>query len=268
MTCAAIVLAALLAPRQLGVDEEYVPRIGDEAIIGCYIKAELKPPGLGNNGRVSVGAADCFSSIANARKAMESLNSTELLDPCPESYRPRAGTRAKVLDIYPLRIRMGDEDLPLRVLRIKVLEGEFKDKTLYVESANVLRLSGHPAKKPASRDKLARDRPATPSGDLALTDLVVGRVFGDAFKISGRFRNTSPGSLKSLQVVISFEDAQGRLISSHTALCQPDTIDLGGNGDFQGLAQLESSFHHVKLEFRTYDKSIPWVDRSGKNAHP
>jgi hypothetical protein len=124
-----------------------------------------------------------------------------------------------------------------------------------------------PTKKRSVR-RSAQAAPLPPDTKLVLTDLVLNpSASGNLVNVSARFRNTSDAPLKGTLVTISFEDRDGRLIRSQTAFCMPDTIDAGGIGSFEAIAENDARIAGAKLDFKTLEKSIPWVDRSGKDAH-
>jgi hypothetical protein len=109
---------------------------------------------------------------------------------------------------------------------------------------------------------------APANAKVVLTDLA-SEPIGGAVKISGRFQNTSDEPLKGTWVDISVEDRAGKLLQSSTCVGQPDTIEPGERGSFLALLlENDSRAAGVKLNFRTYERAIPWVDRSGKDAHP
>jgi hypothetical protein len=91
--------------------------------------------------------------------------------------------------------------------------------------------------------------------------------FNDSWTISGRFRNASVAPMESVRVRISFEDKSGKLVRSQMWFCLPSTIEAGEDGSFDTIAEGDARIDHVKLDFMNLDKSIPWIDRSGKNAH-
>ena len=69
-------------------------------------------------------------------------------------------------------------------------------------------------------------------------------------------------------MTIAFEDRAGKLVRSQTAFCQPNAIEPGETGIAEAIAESDDRIVGVKLEFKTLENSIRWVDRSGKNAHP
>jgi hypothetical protein len=107
-----------------------------------------------------------------------------------------------------------------------------------------------------------------PNAKLVLTDLAVNpNSFTKMVAISGRFRNTSDGPLKSVRVAIAVEDQAGKMLQSVTWFCLPGTIEPGEIGTFETMLENDPSAVGVKLDFNDVHRSIPWIDRSGKNAH-
>jgi hypothetical protein len=68
-------------------------------------------------------------------------------------------------------------------------------------------------------------------------------------------------------VSIAVENAAGKMIESATAFCLPLTIEPGGTGTFQTIIEKNPDAFRVRLDFKDYERAIPWVDRSGKDAH-
>jgi hypothetical protein len=107
-----------------------------------------------------------------------------------------------------------------------------------------------------------------PTGDLVLTDLAVNSSAGGTYvEVEGRFRNTSGRDLQRIRVTVFMEDRAGKLVKSESTFCQPTTISSGGVGSFSVMAAANTRYAQVKMEFLGHEKAIPWIDRSGKDAH-
>lgn len=111
------------------------------------------------------------------------------------------------------------------------------------------------------------DEAATATGSkLVLTDLVLSPI-GIGFTVEGRFKNVSDEPLKNLRIEVSLEDSVGRFLGTITGYATPDTISPGKLGTFKALDLNHQNVDHAKLEFTTSGESIPWADKSGKDAH-
>ena len=154
------------APVELRVDGSYVAKPGDRAVLGLYRRAQLA-----GGRREPVLSADCYSTIERMREHLEiDIDGSEaLLDREPESSSPRAGTAALVTEARDLTYsgRRGEEQS--RVLRVQVLDGEFKGRSFYVSSYCVLRFvdaDGNPVGPEAIAKAMAR-RSKPPAGRVA-----------------------------------------------------------------------------------------------------
>jgi hypothetical protein len=139
------------------------------------------------------------------------------------------------------------------------------------DNANTRVSMGEDRSRTAAKERSTR-RGATaavaPNAKLELTDLVVNpNAVTKMAAISGRFRNTSQGPLSSLMVTIAVEDQAGKLLRSFTWFCLPSTIEPGEVGTFETIVENDPAADAIKLYFKDIYQAIPWIDRSGKNAH-
>lgn len=257
---------------QAGADAAYKPKAGDRGVLGQLYRDEEALDG----GEEVILRAECFSSLEAAREAAEILfgdERSDAVDPMPDAYYPRAGTAVKVAGIQPLTyIGREGKTVRSRVIKVLVLEGEFKGKTLYTRWSFVMPPAdvAPVARRQAAgkRRKSAPGRPApVKDSKLTLTDLAVEPGVFQRSTVSGRFRSTSALALESVQVHVIVEDADGRMIQSQTWFCQPNAIEPGAIGTFETIVKTDPRAARVRLDFRTFDRAIPWTDKSGKDAH-
>lgn len=265
MILATTLLAASVV-LQVRVDDDYTPKPGDRAVLGLHITDG------GGPGRTDyVMRAECFSTLENARlsAACDDEEEGRFLDTIPDAYMPRVGTPVEIIDVQPLSFSRGGKVIKGRAFKVRVLGGEFKGRVFFVRRSNIVRLIGDQG-KPAAAVAKRRAAPgrAPVAGDLVLTDLVANRNGVTKFvAISGRFRNTSGAALKGTMVSIIVEDGSGKMLRSTSWFCQPVEIEPGDVGTFEVILEDDPAAAGVKLDFKTIEKAIPWVDRSGKDAH-
>ena len=178
--------------------------------------------------------------------------------------------------------RLDDEDWP--IAEIMIGSGILKGKRSWV-TLRRLRAANEPdPARPAMQgagevfaemraEVKRRRRPKAkapgPAGDIILTDLAANaNGFTKMVAISGRFRNESGAPLETVMVSIMIEDRAGKMLQSITWFCQPNTIDAGGIGTFETILEDNPRAARIRLDFRNSQKSIPWTDHSGKDAHP
>lgn len=138
MIASLLVLSASLAG-QAHVDPHYSPRAGDRAVVGLHVK-NGRPPGP----KEYVSRASCYSSLESFRHAIEvpAPEEGEFLRSYPDSYQPRPGAPVEVLEIVSCRYRARGEEDEIDVARVRIVEGEFKDRVFFVAPWNVLRIVG------------------------------------------------------------------------------------------------------------------------------
>ncbi len=182
----------------------------------------------------------------------------------------RAGTPVDVIDVQVFSYTRGGATLKGRAFKVRILQGEFKNRLFFVRASQIIRTIGAEAEPAVARPRRRRS-PApipAPAGDLILTDLAVNpSATGNWIVVQGRFQNISVRDLRSLRVRISLEDRSGQLVKAETAYCEPGSIAAGGSGSFQVMPEADTRYARVKVEFMDREQAIPWVDRSGKDAH-
>jgi hypothetical protein len=288
MSCATAVLAAFLLlqtpgtslagvgvpPKGPAIDQDYFPRVGDRAVLGG--------PPLGERKKIS--HAFCFSRVEGVQSYLDELKPDEgdpFADRWPDIYLPRIGTPVIVRELRTVRVRDGGETIPIAVARVQVLEGEFSNRTLFTAAVNVIRFNsdeggravpddqGRPravVKKRSSRR--TAPAPGQANAKIILSDLAVNpSPVTKMVAISGRFRNISDVPLKGIMVSIVVENRAGKMLRSTSWFCQPSTIDPGNVGTFETILEDDPEATQVKLDFKDLERAIPWIDRSGKDAH-
>jgi hypothetical protein len=138
----ALIVVALLSqidpsgPARAPVDCDYRPAAGDLALMGSVDREEES---AGRRARIE--PADCYGSADAAREAFELVVSREddRLDPAPDAYRIRAGTPATVRERRTVEIRRDGRPSKLFLYRVEVMQGEFKDRLLWVSGAGLFR---------------------------------------------------------------------------------------------------------------------------------
>lgn len=165
------------------------------------------------------------------------------------------------------------KDLTIVIGRLKRAEEMLSfdpDEYRRVQYAKSKRKSKVPSRPRPDPDRVERPKNAAvqPTGDLVLTDLAVNpSASGNFVNVQGRFRNSSGHDLQGLRVTVFMEDRAGKLVKSESAFCEPTTISSGGVGSFRVMPAADTRFVQVKVEFMGQEKAVPWVDRSGKDAH-
>jgi hypothetical protein len=86
-------------------------------------------------------------------------------------------------------------------------------------------------------------------------------------KVDGRVRCTSDTSLKSVKATVSFEDRDGKLVRSVFTYCDPSELEPGDIASISVMAESDPRYARVKIDFKSRDKALSWVDQSGTNAH-
>jgi hypothetical protein len=135
-------------------------------------------------------------------------------------------------------------------------------------------LAATKAAPPVARRAAPSSRRAAPAVDvpnvsLVLTDLTsTPSRDGQYMAIEGRVRNVSDAALPFVRVEITYENAAGRLVTTSTAYCVPAEVAPGGVATFSSFDPAQAAMDHVKLSFQVRSGgAVPWLDRSGKNAH-
>ena len=127
------------------------------------------------------------------------------------------------------------------------------------------------AKKRSTQQMGAQAQEDIPTGSkIVLLDVVITPTgIGDAVYIEGRVKNISDESLERVHSSIVLESRSRGFLGNTTVYVTPDPIPPGAVGSFKGVDMNHPDIAHVTLDFMTRgDKSIIWVDRSGKRAHP
>jgi hypothetical protein len=57
------------------------------------------------------------------------------------------------------------------------------------------------------------------------------------------------------------------MLRSVTTLCLPNTIEPIESGSFETIVEGDPQAAGAMLYYKSYVRSIPWFDRSGKNEH-
>lgn len=269
-----------LAGAMLPIDPLYEARAGDRVVIACYdglALADIRRQDRGDSGDDAVMSeiVPMLPSRSAVQKQQEDIKAGRPGEPGGFGAAT-SGTAAVV------------EEATSPFLKVRISGGPFDGQSWYVLKPFVCRpaafaeararpapsmlelasvAAGEP-EEPAKAPRRRRVEEPSPSGDLALTDLAVNENAALGwFTISGRIRNTSGSPLKSILVDVAVEDRGGRMIRSATVACTPSTIDAGGTGSFTALAERDAAAAGVTLDFKTFERAIPWVDRSGKRAH-
>ena len=193
----------------------------------------------------------------------------------PDSYILRAGTSAIIKENHAVSFVRDGKPERMFVVKVQILEGEFKGKMLFTPMVNAFRYVADeglaPQSKATSKKRLGR-RPAAdavpPDAKLVLTDLAVNpTASGNYVKVDGRLRCTSDAPVRGIQVTVSFEDRDGKLVRSVDGYCDPTSLSPGDVGSIAVMAESDARYSRVKIDFKDLQKTIPWVDRSGMNAH-
>ena len=129
-------------------------------------------------------------------------------------------------------------------------------------------------KMPLARRPPMKPRRSSPSDErvassLVLTDLTMSpSSSGNYVEVNGRVLNNTGDSIPSLKVGITYENASGRLIMNGNTVVAPNPLPAGSVGTFTGMDRMKPGIDHVKLNFDVFaGPTVPWVDRSGTNAH-
>lgn len=129
------------------------------------------------------------------------------------------------------------------------------------------------SKKPVSTLDLPQDQDAPTEeaeiGKMVLTDLVAKPSDSERYlEVQGRVKNASDDSLKGLKIAVTLEGRAGNLLETDDAYLKPDPLEPGEVGTFKLLVKSAERYDHLKVDFTARSgKSVPWVDKSGKDLH-
>jgi hypothetical protein len=118
----ALLAASLLSQDPVDMDPDYDPKPGDRAVLANRL-----------------GRPECYLTLEDLKlSALAYIDQDPISQ--PDTCCPKHGTAVKVLDApdFVYESRRGQK-IKMRALRIQVLDGGFKGKTLYVRRANVVR---------------------------------------------------------------------------------------------------------------------------------
>jgi hypothetical protein len=195
----------------------------------------------------------------------------------PDSYIIHAGTPAILKDRFVRDSIVEGKPLRSFTAKVEILDGEFKGKTLFIVWWNCFRFIGGEYPRtpqarmaPHKRSGRRQVQAAVPVADakLVLTDLTTNpSASGNYLNVDGRVRCTSGEPIKFVQFTVSFEDTQGKLVRSQDGFCTPLNLNPGDVGSISIMAQSDTRYAKVKIDFKDMEKSLQWVDQSGTNAH-
>lgn len=97
---------------------------------------------------------------------------------------------------------------------------------------------------------------------IRLIDLAV-----DGTGVHGQFRNVTDGPIGKVRVDVFMRDGRGTLLKSSIVGSEPDPLPPGEVGSFGVAAKDLPHDARAKLDFKRKDRTIVWVDDSGKDAH-
>jgi hypothetical protein len=104
---------------------------------------------------------------------------------------------------------------------------------------------------------------------IVLIDVTITEAgFGDTVYIDGKLKNVSDETLKSVMVDVTLETARGQFLGTSPAIVSPSEIEPGDTATFKVIDSGHPTLGHVRLNFVSRQKAIPWTDRSGKRVHP
>jgi hypothetical protein len=106
--------------------------------------------------------------------------------------------------------------------------------------------------------------PASPQ--IVLTELDSYPLPGGNTCIVGHFRNDLKDRLTGVRVTLSFEAGGPKPARPSTLVCTPPMIEAGQYGSFELIVRKGEK--PAKLEFKSDERSISWIDQSGKELHP
>jgi hypothetical protein len=257
-------------PAHAPIDTTYRPRANERAMVGRY---DLNAP------ENQIAAVLSYSSVERWRKSYESLGEKAEdggISNDSEGYLLRACTPVLVKQRLSPSYLDDGEQKTVGVVKVAILEGEFKGKELFLVEYSVFRFDGNqdrPTPVAMAPHKRSGRRPApdsVPTGDskLLLMDLTSYlSASGNYVNVDGRVRCTSDMPLKFVHFTISFEDRDGRLVRSADGYTTPNVLSPGDIGSISVSAQSDPRYARIKIDFKDSDKALPWVDQSGTNAH-
>jgi hypothetical protein len=128
------------------VDEKYVPKVGDIAGLGIWQRdAPTK----------TIERAFCFSTLQSTRQFYANMSEEAddgVLSNEPDAYMPKAGTGLVIVAIEVMKFERDGNEQKAALLKVRLLEGEFKDRELYTAWHNVFRYAdSKPGKRAATR---------------------------------------------------------------------------------------------------------------------
>jgi len=251
------------------IDVSYVPHVNDRCRLGSWDRES--PENL-------ISVAWCHSTLERARQYHDSCFEKEadcIVSDAPDGYLVRAGTPVIVKERHTLNVLKWGRPGEVGVVKVQILEGEFRGRELFAIWTMTFRYAGDSDIAPQAKtppNKRSGRRPAAdavpPDVKLVLTDLTVNPTStGNHVKVDGRVRCTSDVALRGIRFTVSFEDREGKLVRSAWSYCDPDTLSPGDVGSITVMAESDARYAKVKIDFKDSQKAIPWVDRSGMNAH-
>jgi hypothetical protein len=257
-------------PSHATIDAAYVPQANDRALLGTY---DHRAP------ETEIGRTACYSSVENLRKSWEALDEEPEdggVSTSPDGYEVRACTPVFIKDRLTMTYTKDGEPKKLGVVRIEILDGEFKGKDLFAVRYDVFRFVGDyfaadraklmPRKRSGRRE--AQAAISVGEAKLMLMDLTTNsKPTSKYVTVDGRVRCTSDVPLAFVKFTISFEDASGKLVRSENGFCSPHNLNPGDLGSISVMAENDPRYARIKIDFKDSDKALPWVDQSGTNAH-
>jgi hypothetical protein len=253
------------------IDTRYRPKVNDHATLGVHSSSAAS----------AIGTANCYSSAESVCRYAAFLERGDAEDGNvsdePEGYVVRAATRVVVKEMQVLKVL----DKNYTVVKVEILDGEFKGKQLYASVFDVYRYIGETESAPKidaipqvkATPKKRSNRRGTPTAvppdaKLVLTDLTVNpSAFGSSMNVNGRVRCESDVPIRTIMVTVSFEDQAGRLVRSVEGFCMPLGLSKGEIGAIEVPVPGDVRYARLKLNFKDLEKNISWFDQTGMNAH-
>jgi hypothetical protein len=129
------------------IDREFVPKVGDIGLLGVWNR---------DTPEKTIDRAWCYGTLDCAREAYSRLGETEddgVVSGEPDGYIPRAGTGLVIVAFEVMRIEREGVEQKAIVLKVRLLEGEFKDREFYTAWHSVYRYSDTRVGKKAKADR-------------------------------------------------------------------------------------------------------------------
>jgi hypothetical protein len=145
---------------------------------------------------------------------------------------------------------------------LKKLTNDMEEAGSGPSSDELQRLSkdARAARRASDRAK-SNGRPSAPDAKLRLIDTAWSvSSTGNYVTVQGRITNISIESLENIQVTVTFEDAQGGLVTTSKAVVSPNPLQPGELGTFEVIERTNARFDHYRTAFsQILGGSIPTV---------